>query len=312
MIMRTVKSFAFFLVAAGCFAPLTASAMTWTIDCEGGSPGAKVAAKSMTSFSEAFSKTVYSNAQAASGKQSCQMGVTKGSEGWGEWGGIVNFPTKLSTGDEIWVRLSMYVPSTFKWTSNVDLVKFLRIRTSTSSGGNRGYQDLYVVDPAAASKFTGDKYKSPLPPAFNHIYEGRAVWKYVGQQSQHAMAGDKWETYEMYVKFDSVAKDAKGGGVVRIWKNNQLLLDRTDEGTLVAASDYADSFYLFTFWNGAAPQTQSLYVDDIVLTTDTPANKDANGNACLCGSIPLASAAAAQGAPPAIVGPDAPGSVTVN
>jgi len=70
----------------------------------------------------------------------------------------------------------------------------------------------------------------------------------------------KWETYKMYVKFDAVSKAAGGQGKLRIWKNNTLLLDRPDAPTLVQSSSLADHSYLFTYWNGTGPATQSLYM----------------------------------------------------
>ena len=90
----------------------------------------------------------------------------------------------------------------------------------------------------------------------------------------------------MHIKLDSTAKDAGGSGEVRIWKNNELLATITDVPTLSSASSYAQSFFLFTYWNGNAPATQHLYVDDIIMTSDTPANRDSHGNPFIGGTVP--------------------------
>jgi hypothetical protein len=258
---------------------------TWNLNCEGGTPGSKVP---HTKEWENFSKTVYSNAQAATGSQSCQMGITGKSDGWGEWGGILTFPSPVAAGGEVWVRLSMFVPSNFNWVSpNGGMPgKFMRVHTATAKGANVGYHDLFIADPAVTNTLAPDAYGSPGPPVLTRIYEGVQLWSWVGTQAKNAMVRDHWETYEVYIKFDPVSKNAGGGGEVRIWKNNQLLLDRTSEKTLVNATDIADAFYLFTFWNGGAPATQSLYVDDITVTTQTPSNRDAAGNPFIGGPNP--------------------------
>ena len=48
--------------------------------------------------------------------------------------------------------------------------------------------------------------------------------------------------------------------------------------TLNTSDAFADLFYLFSYWNGGAPQTQTMYVDDIIVTSQTPTTKDAQGN----------------------------------
>ena len=108
----------------------------------------------------------------------------------------------------------------------------------------------------------------------------------VGTVPANNVVNGAWETYEMYIMFDSVAKSAGGQAEVRIWKNNTLLLDSTSMRTLVSTASYADYFYLFTYWNGNAPATTSLYVDDITITSDTPANRDSHGYPFIGGPQP--------------------------
>lgn len=66
---------------------------------------------------------------------------------------------------------------------------------------------------------------------------------------------------------------------VRFWKNGKLIGEFLDRVTLVADDSYSDRFHIFTYWNGGAPQTQHMYIDDVVLTSDTPSGRDDYGNA---------------------------------
>jgi hypothetical protein len=61
---------------------------------------------------------------------------------------------------------------------------------------------------------------------------------------------------------------------VKFWKvvNGEIKLlfsDYTDK-TLKNPGDKVDAFLLFTYWNGGASKTQSMYVDDIWLSTERP------------------------------------------
>lgn len=39
-----------------------------------------------------------------------------------------------------------------------------------------------------------------------------------------------------------------------------------------------DLAYIMSYWNGEPPKNQVEYIDDIVIKTDTPANRDAEAN----------------------------------
>lgn len=268
------------LAASLLLSPLCASAWTKKIDCEGGTVGSKVSEGS-NGFSSAFSKTVYSRDQVGTGAQSCRMGISQGVEGWGEWGGTVTFPSKLTRGQQVWIRLSMYVPSNFNVNTNTGMLKFMRVHTASASRSNEGYHDLLISN--GRSQWIDNR---DTTASFIYSYEGAPKLHAVGTRGRHDVATGKWESYEMHIKLDSTAKDAGGSGEVRIWKNNELLATITDVPTLSSASSYAQSFFLFTYWNGNAPATQHLYVDDIIMTSDTPANRDSHGNPFIGGTVP--------------------------
>jgi hypothetical protein len=67
--------------------------------------------------------------------------------------------------------------------------------------------------------------------------------------------------------------------VFRVWRNDILLIEDTESETLKTAKSYARAAQLFTFYSSSgSPVTQSTFVDDVVITNQTPANRDADGN----------------------------------
>ncbi|MCG7199471.1 polysaccharide lyase [Marinobacter pelagius] len=200
------------------------------------------------------------------GSKAAKLTVTGGSTAYGEWGGVIDFPRKLGKGDEIWFSVNTFFPDGFNYDSSGEgsHLKFLRVHVNNSGGSNVGYNDWYI-NPEASS----------IPHKF--IFEGQQQWFTYGAPSDEPQRGT-WESYEMYIKFDDVPVDSGGNAIVRVWKNGQLLREITGAKTLRNASDLSDRAHLFTYWNGGAPKTQHMYVDDIVLTSDTPPYRDAQGN----------------------------------
>jgi len=259
-----------YICAAGFFNLFLLSGVNaWTI--EESFDGSAVGAACPT-FAD--SDSVVSSTTFVSGGKSCKHGITGGKFGFGEWGGIINFPNNLSKGDEIWIRIRTNFPIGFDYDGNPRL-KFMRVRTWTADRGNRGYLDWYLNN------------KGKVPP-FAFIYEGFTdgeAWAEIGTADDAINLG-VWETYEFYIKLDTQSVDMGGTGRMRAWKNGVLLKDMTNRVTLRVASDYADSFYLFTYWNNpsnptGAPKTQSMHIDDLVITTDQPLNKDSFGNSVI-------------------------------
>ncbi|EON92747.1 hypothetical protein MARLIPOL_08339 [Marinobacter lipolyticus SM19] len=246
----------------------SSSAVSWTrsLTFENGSVGAKTQSSSSEDFDDAAGGTYFTDEQILSGNLAAKLTVTAGDTAFGRWGGIINFPEVLKKGDEIWFRVNTFFPDGFNWdsTSSGNLLKFLRVHVQTSSGANSGYNDWYLTPEATT-----------IPHQF--IYEGQQQWFRFGAASDEIQRG-RWETYEMYIKLDNIPVDQGGTARVRVWKDGRLLSEITGAETLNSATDTSDRAHLFTYWNGGAPKTQHMYVDDIVVTSDTPANRDANGN----------------------------------
>lgn len=246
---------------------LSCEASAWRVDLNfnNGTPGT-VAQKTNGGFSDAASGSYYTTAQSYEGGMACELNIAQGEFGYGKWGGVITHPTVLKKGDQIWFRVRTFMPVGFNYDSygEGNHLKFLRIHTQTPTGSNVGYDDWYI-NPKGSST------------AHQFIYEGEQVWDFFAPASQAPVLG-QWETYEMYVKLDDVPVSAGGQGRVRVWKNGVLLKDITNRKTLSSATDVSDRSHLFTYWNGSSPATQKMYVDDIVLTSDTPSERDANGN----------------------------------
>jgi hypothetical protein len=260
------------------FASLTGPSLAWTIsaDFDSGQLGTK-ADKGGDGFSGAGGNSIYTNEQVVSG-HAAKLTIEEGSTGYGGWGGEFIFPEKIVSGDTIWYQVHTYFPIGFDHYSYGEgyRLKFLRIHTKSPSGGNNGYIDLYV-----------DKHDDPNP--FKWIYEGEAQWRNVGDPTDLIVLG-RWESYQMRVTLDDVPSDLGGKAEVYIWKNGSLLQHITNRKTLKSDADYSDRALLFTYWNGGSPKTQSMYVDNITITTDIPKGLDAEGTVMIPGFTPNAPA----------------------
>lgn len=254
------------------------SAFGWSeyVDCEG-APG-----KRATQF---FSMTTYSNAQANSGNTSCRMGIRKGTDGWGEWGGVIDFPKALRAGEELWARVNLFVPNDFDYTASPQL-KFMRVHTRSPGHDNMGYLD-FLVTPDGPTHWDSGRNKQTNAPYY-YYYETKVRQAFPGNYESDRIQKGKWESYEIYYKFDTRSVSEGGTGRVRIWKNNKLLADLPNQVTLKENSTEAHALFLFTYWNGPVPKTQYLFIDDIILTTSNPGKVDAKGNPYIGGSTGVA------------------------
>lgn len=252
---------------------LSTTSLSWTrtLTFEDGSIGSTTYGTSQ-GFDDAAGGTYVTDERTFNSSKSAKLTVTGGSTAFGEWGGIVNFPEPLRKGDELWFSLNTFFPSGFNYDSTGEggHLKFLRVHITTPSGGNRGYNDWYI-----------NPERSTVPHKF--ICECQHQWFEFGNANDEIQRG-QWESYEMYIKFDDIPADQGGSALVRVWKNGKLLREITGAKTLGSATDIADRAHLFTYWNGAAPKTQHMYIDDLVLTSDTPQYRDNYGNPYVTGS----------------------------
>jgi hypothetical protein len=248
---------------------LSGPALAWTMsaDFDSGALGTKVD-RGGDGFSGAGGGGLYSNETAIKGN-SAKLHIEEGKTGFGMWGGEFLFPEKVYRGGNLWYQVHVYFPEDFDHYSygEGNRLKFLRIQTFTTDNKNRGYLDLYIDQKGSANPF-------------KWIYEGEQRWSNVGNQSD-MIVKDRWESYQMQVTLDVTPVNDGGEAEVRIWKNGKLLSHITDRATLQAETDYSSRALLFTYWNGGAPKTQSMFVDEITITTDAPNSFDVQGNSRL-------------------------------
>src|SRR5690606_181477 len=137
--------------------------------------------------------------------------------GSSEFGGITNFPERLSEGDEVWCRCRTFMPNGFDLTAPGFALKFIRIHTSDGDDdSNTGYIDLYIR--ANGTYF----YQSEVVP---------------GQANENIVTDDTvqfgvWETYECYVYFSPTTP------LYRVWKNGELIHESSSFITLRQSNDY--------------------------------------------------------------------------
>ncbi|VAX12463.1 hypothetical protein MNBD_GAMMA24-1823, partial [hydrothermal vent metagenome] len=229
-------------------------------------------------FSDAAGLSVFDSCNNIQQDGQClKMRIRAGDDGWGSWGGRIKFSERgvsnPAVGSEVWVSVKVFIPTSFNYTAKPRL-KFLRLHTRSPGITNEGYNDLYIK-PHGSSLWDGSKNnKAP----FIYVKEQQNINYFVGKPMVDEPKLGTWENYEVYLKLDYRSVSNGGTSRARIWKNGKLLAELNNIQTLNSAKSYADSFLIFTYWNGTAPQDQYLYVDDLIVTTDTPLKRDAYGN----------------------------------
>jgi len=240
------KSLFFVLVIVIILVFFLESSDAWYFERDFNSGELEEKAEGSDGFSGTAGGSYYTSNVVYEGGQAAEMNVRKGESGFGYWGGSLGFPD-LYKGDEFWFRVRTYFPSEFDYTASPRL-KFLRLHTATGEGSNAGYNDIYI-NPL-------DSEDSP----FKGIKEGHNQWYDFGNDS-HDIVYDKWETYDFYVKLDDVNSDDGGGGVMRFWKDGELLGEFSGIESLGGEDHYANYFYLFTYWN-SDPFTRAYVSED--------------------------------------------------
>jgi hypothetical protein len=231
----------------------------WSVlrDFNSGAAGTGTQRKS-DGLDDAALKSLYSTERSFDGGMSARMTIDSGATGYGTWGGILGFPSQLTEGSDFWLQLYVYIPEDFVvLTPGNGSLKFLRVHTSTEQGGNGGYNDIQFRDDGRTDA------------SFRMLKEGQAKWFYFGSPSSFAKGA--WQRVTVHLKLSATLRSAGGNARVRVWQNGRLLTDEGEMQTLSRSTDRADALYLFTYWNGGAPRTQSLWVDKIQMANFQPA-----------------------------------------
>ena len=203
--------------------------------------------------------------QAYKGTKSCKMSVSLGGENWGGGYDLAGQGRQLFQDDEVWFRIATYFPAGF----NMDVqpaggsrLKFIRVKQHLSGGAFDGHFDMQFKDDASAISIGLEK-----------------SWPTFVDIANTAVVFDTWQVWEIYFYFDwRPADDALGNGRIRIWLDDALKIDKTDQPTLIRAGNQIIDFPIFSSWNTGSPATQHCYVDGGRVTNGNPGSFDASGN----------------------------------
>lgn len=219
-----------------------AIAWTQTATFESGANGAN--ASGLSGFSAAGTRTTFSSDMAHSGTKSAKMVWVAGDEGFSSDNGEFDYPSTVGNGGQIWVRGYFYFPTGWSWDNGTasQYIKMLRIASSGHyvSFFARGTGQIMYDNELA-------DFQENIPGAYWDI--------------------GRWQCIELYVKIGSP-------GIVRMWKDGALIKQDTARTTGSSAS----LSYIMSQWNGGPGKNQTQYLDDFVVTTDTPSGRDAAGN----------------------------------
>lgn len=235
-------------------------AWTHNANFEGGTIGEL--AQGSNGFTTAFVNTKFTDVQVATGERASTVGVKQGNTAFGGWGGAVDFPSSLREGDELWYRVYIYFPKDFDYSAGGIGLKTMRIHTASSQGSNEGYIGFVISNKDNKIKPGSEVDKLDFNDGGFNQTVGTVVPK------------GTWQAYEQYVKFSATP----GKAIYRIWQNGKLVFEDTTNNTLKSSTSKSNLVYVFSYWNDGAPKTQTAYVDDIVVTNQTPAQRDEHGN----------------------------------
>lgn len=209
-------------------------------------------------FSSLAGDSVYTTEQVAEGSQSVKMSIVSGDTGFGTFGGAVIFPSFLGVGDVLWLRFSLFLPVGFDVITDVTLFKMMRLFCANAAGSSEGYIDgmLFNQNSSWSENYTFFHQKEGDPIAVSNPISPKT-----GPGGQ--LPRGQWHQLAWKVTMDNIRVADGGSARVQFWYNGTLNANHTVFRTLNSAGSTCRSLYLFTFWNGGAPKTQSCYADDI-------------------------------------------------
>ena len=205
----------------------------------------------------------YTTEQVYGGAQAVKMSIGSGAEGFGTWGGSITFPSSLAKGANFWARHYIWMPAnpTFRIeTPTNGSLKYIRVAQRTAGNANAGYWDLSFTDDS------GSLVNNSCD--FRFIKEGGSE-NWTEFSTNNVFPRGQWVEHILHLKLDNQTTAEGGSPRIRFWQNGAKLLDVTNKRTMINATDTATEYYLFTYWNGFSPQEQSLYIDDITVSSHT-------------------------------------------
>lgn len=216
-------------------------------------------------------RLVVDNAFANSGTRSARVEFR---DGMNFYGGATNLPQPVGVGETIWYRVSLFMPITlslsygdtsgdgFGWN------KFLVL-----SRLNHESPRMYVQPRSAYKKDFGQTEFQGTGLYINHDGLGSAFCQL--QATSYVFPRGRWFALQMSWK---VATDNTAH--VRVWSDDQFIGECLGAGR-VSAGYQVQNFGIGDYWNGGAwiknGSTGSFWIDDVVVTKQTPNTLDSGG-----------------------------------
>jgi hypothetical protein len=174
-------------------------------------------------------------------------------------------------GQTIWYQTHVYFPVGYDYLSDNGGIngggrlKFMRHANYRGDGTLRNYSDIYIN-------------WNNAPQSWEYTYEGAAGFVRFGTSTNADFPTlGAWTEVQFAVTLDTAPQDSGGQAMVRMWVDDKFLGEITSKPTITDDNDYY-AFQLFMpTWNGDAPATQTMWLDDVVLTTTPPQTTDAGG-----------------------------------
>lgn len=225
-----------------------------------GNAGEK-AERTADGFDDIAGRSLYDKTTFYKGSGSAKLHILNNTEGFGTWGGAIKFPQNIGEGQHLYMSLAIKISKEFiVETPGNGSLKFIRFASETKlddgSKKGTGYIDIQIKD--------DDLQNKPNETSFRMLREHQAVWYHFGETN--SITRDIWHKLDFYINFDV----AENGSRVVIWLNGKKITDETRMKTLLSEGNYFHSLYLFTYWNGFAPQDQHLWIDEIKMSTGYP------------------------------------------
>ncbi len=213
------------------------------------------------------------NGTAFAGRVSLLQGGVSMGGGWNRDNGGVIENFKVGEGGSYWMRLFVWIPATFDWTTSSGNIKFFRLGIDASARGvgNAGKLDMKILNGGVGWKMEFDEVRS-----FADSSATTGIFK--NDSSNTPIPTERWVNLEWYV----LASRDPAKGIMRFYMDGVLQLEYDDGATITLGSstDKLKGVFFGTNYNDGSPVNQHLWIDGFMLTTDAnpPSNLGSDGN----------------------------------
>ena len=240
----------------------SAGAWTQNITFEGGigaSDGISFAGSTFTQSAESSQSGIYSaKVHFPAGDTCYDPSLTCGA--------YLAMPSSVGNGGELWTRVYMYFPAGWDWGDQDGTGQWRKLlRYQVDGRGRIGVGGVWPGGAATTCEIVGNT-------------EAGNNYTYASQFTGVNFPVGRWIAVEQYVKLGTTDETSRQ----LIWLDGILIFDNkdipSDNPFLGSESDIISTVMIFTYWNGKVRTAQDAFVDNIIMTTDTPSHVDASGN----------------------------------